>query len=274
MLASISAAFAEGAIAVGKEMPRQWFGVVVNQNTLQQARVGALAACARSGPNCSILATFRNACVAITWGETRGRAGYAATTRRSVDEARNAAMSNCHSQGMARCEIKYAACDTVDEAAEAERRRSEAEYAALQARERERLSGLAEEEARRRTRDAENAAQQARERARLSGLAEEEARRRSRDSAPSGGMSTSGISNKKALGFGIALIVGIFIVILKQGYPQLAGWTADIMPAVSFFAYAFFGIEVKDEVTLAEWPLFAPIFGGVIVAAIAWKIHA
>jgi hypothetical protein len=69
------------------------------------------------------------------------------------------------------------------------------------------------------------------------------------------------------------MVVAIFVVILKQGYPKLAGWTAIIMPAVSFAVYALFGIELRDEITLAEWPLFAPLIGGVLVAAISWRAH-
>ena len=81
------------------------------------------------------------------------------------------------------------------------------------------------------------------------------------------------ISNKKAFSLGVIMVVAIFVVILKQGYPKLAGWTAIIMPAVSFAVYALFGIELRDEITLAEWPLFAPLIGGVLVAAISWRAH-
>lgn len=277
LLMGASESLSEGAIAVGKAMPRQWFGVSINRSSLQEARNDAIAACSRSGPNCSVFTTFRNACVAITWGETRGRAGYAATTQATIDDARSAAISNCYSHGMSRCEIRYAACDTVDEAAIARERRLQEQRAA--------------EEAIQRQREAELALQRAKqERERLNRQAEEEARQRAREELakrPAEAMrpkleppssskqdSQSGISNKKALGFGIAFIVGVFIVILKQGNPQLAGWTAIIMPVVSFIAYVTFGIELKDEVTLAEWPLFAPLFGGMIVAAISWKLHS
>lgn len=269
VLTCTSEIFAEGAIAVGKAMPRQWFGVSVNRPSLQEARNDAIAACSRNGPNCSVLTTFRNACVAITWGETRGRAGYAATTRATIDDARSGAISNCYSHGMSRCEIRYAACDTVDEAAIARTRRFQEQQAA--------------EEAVQRKREAEFALQRAKqERERLIREAEEDARKREADvsrqqNTPVGTPkqdNQTGISNKKALGFGIVFIVGIFIVILKQGNPSLAGWTAIIMPAVTFFMYAVFGIEIKDEVTLAEWPLFAPLFGGMVVAAINWKLHS
>jgi len=82
------------------------------------------------------------------------------------------------------------------------------------------------------------------------------------------------ISNKKAIGLGIMVVVAIFVVILKQGYPKLAGWTAIIMPTVSLAMYILFGIELRDEITLAQWPLFAPLLGGVVVAAITWKAHS
>ncbi len=263
-LLSAPAALSEGAIAVGKVMPRQWFGVVINKTTLQQARSDAVAICSQHGPNCSVFATFRNACVAITWGATRGRAGYAAVTRATIEDARRTAISNCYSQGMSSCEIKYSACDTVDEAQlarernlqeqraayEAEQRRRAAEAAALQAQERERVSRKAEEDAKRRAEDAQN---------RTPSTAKD---------------NPHGISNTKALGLGLALMIGVFIAILKQGHPQIAGWTVLIMPLMSFLLYVFFGIEVKDEITIAEWPVFAPVFGGVVVAALMWKLHA
>ncbi len=261
LLALAHTALAEGAVAVGKLPPRQWFGIAINKGTLSEARIAALSVCGNNGPNCTVLTTFRSTCIAVTWGETRGRAGYATTTRPNINDARSAALSNCYAHGMAQCIIKYVACDTVDEAAIASQRRREEQQAAAAAEQRRR--------------EAEYAAQQAEARARASRQAEEEARQRNADSnGRSTEASSSKVSSKKALGLGILLVAAIFIAILKQGHPHLAGWTAIIIPAASFILYALFGIEVKDEITLAEWPLFAPLFGGVVVAALTWKLHA
>lgn len=94
------------------------------------------------------------------------------------------------------------------------------------------------------------------------------------DTVGEGGAQPLSISNKKAFGLAIMVVVAIFVVILKQGYPKLAGWTAVIMPAVSLVMYSLFGIELRDEITLAEWPLFAPLLGGAVVAAITWHAHS
>jgi len=250
LLSFVPNAFAEGAVALGKGPAAQWFGVAINKSTVGEARADALLLCSRNGPNCSVLTTFRNTCVALTWGERPGRVGYAATGKSNINDARNAAIANCYSEGMLRCEIKYAGCDMIDEAELARQRRVQEERA-LQV-------------AQQRRYEAELAAQQARDQERSSKHTD------TRNSA----VTSFSMSSKKALGLSIALAAGIFVVILKQGYPHLAGWTVVIMPAVSFLGYTLFGIEVKDHVTLAEWPLFAPVFGGLIVAGITWKLHA
>src|SRR5262249_3356946 len=147
--------------------------------------------------------------------------------------------------------------------------RNAQEQAAEDARRQRIAEEQAAENARRQRIAAEQAAENARRQRIAAEQAAENASRKDASGEPSGG-----ISNKKALGLAIFTALAIFVVILRQGYPKLAGFTALIMPIASLFIYFSTGIELKDHVTLYEVPLFAPLFGGALVAALVYKLHA
>jgi hypothetical protein len=78
-----------------------------------------------------------------------------------------------------------------------------------------------------------------------------------------------------SVGTGLSLaLIGTMLLIgflVKPEHPIVKFGTMIVMPAVSFAVKYFFGYDLKAEITLAEWPLFAPIFGGVVVASLMYK---
>jgi len=253
---SVANCFAEGALATSRDRQGFWFGISYNKNTIPEARSNAMQSCSQRGQGCSVVATFRNSCIAVIFWRGPGRSGYGWAVRSTAAEAQNAAMSSCRSQSPY-CEMKTSSCDTVDEAAIAAQRRLAQEQAAA--------------EANRRRIEAEQAARDAEERTKR---ANEATRRASSQTPPWRADPATGISNNKAAGLALLALIAISVVILKQGYPKLAGFTALIMPVSSLLIYVLTGIEVKDHVTLYELPLFAPFFGGALVAALVYKLHA
>jgi hypothetical protein len=267
---------AEGAFATGTDhRGRHWAGWTFNRSTVQSARSGAMEGCQQRGPGCSIVATFRNACFVAVYGTTRGRSGYGWATRGTTVDAQNAALSSCRSSGMISCEVKASVCDTVDEAAISAQRRMAQEQAAEDARRQRIAEEQAAEDARRQRIAAEQAARDAEQKARQAQNTYRPQDPPTRSAAPiQNDDPSAGISNKKALGIAIFALLAICVVILRQGYPKLAGFTGLIMPIASFVIYFSTGIEVKDHVTMYELPLFAPLFGGALVAALVYKLHA
>lgn len=132
------------------------------------------------------------------------RIGYEWTGRSTLDDARNAAISSCRSRG-GNCELKYSACDNIDEAAVAAQRRL-AEQSAAQAAERQRIAAEA----------AVTRASQAAAAARAV-QAEAEARRRQAEAEANTKNIFAALSGQTALwnpGTQIGSAVGILLVLL------------------------------------------------------------
>lgn len=260
-LLAIMAAFApdptkaEGAIAIGRVMPKQWVGISINEPTLQAAQDKAISRCNEQGRNCGIATTFRNTCIAIMWVDRIIPAGYTYTIRASLDDARQTAMSNCRAQRAVRCELLFSGCDTVDEAALASAKRRAEEQAAEEAKQK----AIRYEQA---ARDAEQ---------RLAAI-QNSIHDQSIGTLGGARIVTDVLRLKKMLALALTLMAAIFVAIIKNGYPKLAGLTAIAMPCISLFVYMIFGVDVKDEITLAQWPLYTPFAGGALVVALTWKI--
>lgn len=79
------------------------------------------------------------------------------------------------------------------------------------------------------------------------------------------------LSGKTAIG--IALVAGFSMIgaIFKRGYPGQAISTGAIMSIGGLLISEFFGVDVKDGVTLAELPLFSPLGIGMLSLALTYK---
>lgn len=59
--------------------------------------------------------------------------------------------------------------------------------------------------------------------------------------------------------------------VTKNGSPFVKFVSVIAVPVGTYAIKYFFGIEIEDKFTLAEIPLFAPAFGGLVVAALIYK---
>jgi hypothetical protein len=57
----------------------------------------------------------------------------------------------------------------------------------------------------------------------------------------------------------------------NKGNPFVKFVSVIAVPAGTYAIKYFFGIEIEDKLTLAEIPLFAPAFGGLVVATLMYK---
>jgi Fe2+ transport system protein B len=148
--------------------------------------------------------------------------------------------------------------ETLRQIEEAERtRRAQAEA-------RERADRIArQEEARRQEAERKQAEQRAAE--------EERKRQREKDIADLLG---KGVSQGEALGIALGMLVAMFGAAFKAGYPKMGGLVAIAVPAITFAVYLKTGIQLKPDITLAEWPLFTPLLGGAVVVALMYKFQA
>lgn len=109
-LQSGTAGFAAGALAIGTEPGRVWYGLNSNSGSVRIARREAMDACTQHGP-CRIETVFWNKCIALAW-QGAGHSGYGWATRDSPRQAARAALRACERQGRP-CGVESARCDTT-----------------------------------------------------------------------------------------------------------------------------------------------------------------
>ena len=109
-LQSGTAGFAAGALAIGTEPGRVWYGLNSNSGSIRIARREAMDACTQHGP-CRIETVFWNKCIALAW-QGAGHSGYGWATRDSPRQAARAALRACERQGRP-CGVESARCDTT-----------------------------------------------------------------------------------------------------------------------------------------------------------------
>ena len=109
-LQSGTAGFAAGALALGTEPGRVWYGLNSNSGSVRIARREAIDACTQHGP-CRIETVFWNKCIALAW-QGAGHSGYGWATRDSPRQAARAALRACERQGRP-CGVESARCDTT-----------------------------------------------------------------------------------------------------------------------------------------------------------------
>jgi hypothetical protein len=109
-LFSVPSASAAGALALGTEPGRVWYGVNSNSNTIGQAQRQATRVCRQHGP-CRIATTFWNKCIAFAW-QGSGRSGYGWATRDTPRQAERAALRACERHGLP-CVVQDMHCDTT-----------------------------------------------------------------------------------------------------------------------------------------------------------------
>ena len=109
-LQSGTAGFAAGALALGTEPGRVWYGLNSNSGSVRIARREAMDACTQHGP-CRIETVFWNKCIALAW-QGAGHSGYGWATRDSPRQAARAALRACERQGRP-CGVESARCDTT-----------------------------------------------------------------------------------------------------------------------------------------------------------------
>ena len=109
-LQSGTAGFAAGALAIGTEPGRVWYGLNSNSGSVRIARREAMDACTQHGP-CRIETVFWNKCIALAW-QGAGHSGYGWATRDSPRQAARAALRACERQGRP-CAVESARCDTT-----------------------------------------------------------------------------------------------------------------------------------------------------------------
>jgi hypothetical protein len=81
---------------------------------------------------------------------------------------------------------------------------------------------------------------------------------------------------EKGGGMGITLLalsIGVVGAFVKQKNPQAGKIIGVVIPIGILLVYVVTGIELKDQVTLAQVPLI-PIGGGALVGILAYKLHA
>ena len=105
-----TAGFAAGALAIGTEPGRVWYGLNSNSGSVRIARREAMDACTQHGP-CRIETVFWNKCIALAW-QGAGHSGYGWATRDSPRQAARAALRACERQGRP-CGVESARCDTT-----------------------------------------------------------------------------------------------------------------------------------------------------------------
>jgi hypothetical protein len=102
--------FAAGALAVGTEPGRVWYGLNSNSGSIGQARREAMGTCTQHGP-CRIETVFWNKCLGFAW-QGSGHSGYGWATRDSPRRAARAALRACENRGRP-CEVESTHCDTT-----------------------------------------------------------------------------------------------------------------------------------------------------------------
>ena len=105
-----SAGLAAGALAVGTEPGRVWYGLNSDSGSIGIARREALGVCRQHGP-CRIETVYWNKCIAFAW-QGAGHSGYGWATRDSPRQAARAALRACENRGRP-CEVESAHCDTT-----------------------------------------------------------------------------------------------------------------------------------------------------------------
>ena len=72
----------------------------------------------------------------------------------------------------------------------------------------------------------------------------------------------------------IALILSMVALgfATKKGNPLVKFVSVIAVPVSTYAMKYFFGIEIEDKLTLAEIPLFAPAFGGLVVATLMYRV--
>lgn len=187
---------------------------------------------------------------------------------------------------------KRAAADRVEKARQDRireteiRRQKELEAQRAQAeaqREKERQNTLTQE----RQREIDRAAEEARNRKRQQDidfarqelelkkqqleLADLDRRRKDETKSTNEGEGKSGKTVNTPLSIAMILsMIALGATVKKESYLYKFVSVAAV-PAVTYGIKYFFGIEIEDKFTLAEIPLFAPAFGGMVVAALLYK---
>ena len=105
-----STGLAAGALALGTEPGRVWYGLNSDSGSVRIARREAMGACTQHGP-CRVETVFWNKCIAFAW-QGVGHSGYGWATRDSPRQAARAALRACERHGRP-CELESARCDTA-----------------------------------------------------------------------------------------------------------------------------------------------------------------
>jgi hypothetical protein len=109
LLATFEAS-AAGALAVGTEPRRVWYGVNANSESIGEARARAMRACRQHG-SCRVETVFWNKCFAFAW-QGNGHSRYGWATRDTIDAAERAAVRTCEREAPS-CTVVDSRCDTV-----------------------------------------------------------------------------------------------------------------------------------------------------------------
>jgi hypothetical protein len=105
-----STGLAAGALAIGTEPDRIWYGLNANSGSVRIARREAMDACTQHGP-CRVETVFWNKCMALAW-QGSGHSGYGWATRDSPRQAARAALRACENRGRP-CQVESTRCDTT-----------------------------------------------------------------------------------------------------------------------------------------------------------------
>jgi len=100
-------AHADGALAMGTEPGRVWYGASSDRASAGEARSEAMRACRQHGP-CRIETVFWNKCLAVAWVGHGNR--YAWATRDTPGQAEGAALRECEHNGSF-CRVVESRCD-------------------------------------------------------------------------------------------------------------------------------------------------------------------
>lgn len=98
---------ADGALAMGTERGRVWYGASSGRASAGEARSEAMRACSQHGP-CRVETVFWNKCLSVAWVGHGNR--YAWATRDTPGQAEGAAVRQCERNGDY-CKVVESRCD-------------------------------------------------------------------------------------------------------------------------------------------------------------------